>query len=155
LYTATVTPIPAGSSFNSAIALSCFTTLLGATCTAVPTSVTPGANPATSTISVPVPGGSQTPGAPRAPLPPKFYPVLLTLLAALLAARFMLSLRFKQRWLTRGVSLALVLLTLALALGQSACTTPVKPAVGPYLLTVTATSGSLSHSATSTVNVVR
>jgi len=154
-YTVTLTPLPANSSFNTAIAVSCFTTLTGATCAAAPASATPGINPATSTITVTIPQGSVVPGALRGPQPPVFHPWLLPLFGALLAAYVLLSLRFKRRWMQRGVSLALLLLALALAMGQSACTKAAEPPIAPYILTVTATSGSLSHSATATVNLVR
>ncbi len=154
-YTATLTPLPAGSSFNTAIGLTCFTTLLGANCTAAPGSATPGLNPATSTISVAIPKGSLVPFTPRSPRPPVFQPWLLWLLGTLLAAYSVLALRHKRRWRMRAVSLAGMLLALALALGQSACSTASEPPIAPYILTVTATSGSLSHSATATVNVVK
>jgi uncharacterized repeat protein (TIGR01451 family) len=154
-YTATLTPLPANTSFNTAIAVSCFTNLLGATCSASPGSATPGINPATSTITVTIPQGSVVPGAPRGPQPPVFQPWLLPLFGAMLAAYVLLSLRFKQPWMQRGVALALLLFALALAMGQSACTKAAEPPIAPYTLTVTATSGSLSHSATATVNLVR
>lgn len=154
-YVATLTPIPANTLFNTAIGISCFTNLLGATCTAAPGSVTPGINPATSTISVTIPQGSVAPGAPRGPQPPVFHPWLLPLFGAMLAAYVLLSLRCKRRWMERGVSLALLLFALALAIGQSGCAKAGEPPIAPYMLTVTATSGSLSHSATATVNVVK
>jgi len=154
-YTVTLTPIPANSSFNTAIALTCFTTLTGATCSASPSSATPGANPATSTITVTIPQGNVVPGAPRSPQPPVFHPWLLALFGAMLAAYVLRSLRFKRRRMQRGVSLALLLLALAMAIGQSACTKAAEPPIAPYILTVTATSGSLSHSATATVNLVK
>jgi uncharacterized repeat protein (TIGR01451 family)/CSLREA domain-containing protein len=152
-YTATLTPLPANSSFNTAIAVTCFTNLPGAICNASPGFATPGTNPAVSDISVTLPKTSLVPGAPGRWQPPMFQPWVLWTLWVMLLAAVLQVLRSRKRWMQRGVTLAMLFIVLALLGGMTACSSALNPPVGPYVLTVTATSGSLSHSATSTINL--
>ncbi len=153
-FTVTLTPTPAGATFGSAIAVTCFVTPQIGTCAASPASVTPGANAGTTTVTVTVPSGGFVFRAPRAPwFSPLLYPVLLIAISATLVMLALLPMRWKRRWTPRRASLVLLLVVIALALGQSACAP--SEFLGPSTVTINATSGSLSHSTTVTVNVVR
>jgi len=158
-YTVTVGPLPAGTSFNNPIALVCMSPT--GTCSISPNSLTPGTNPASATMTVQTSAllGS-LPLAPSAPAePPAGMPFLLlgTLLSGLLlVGTGYAGKRLQQRRLAPCMTLGLVLLVISVALGQSACPGGARRQVqGPYTVTVTATSGALSHSTTVTLNVTR
>ncbi|MGO9275734.1 MAG: protease pro-enzyme activation domain-containing protein [Terriglobia bacterium] len=152
--------ISAGSSFgfSSAIGLTCAVApvvQLGPTCSLNPASVNPGTN---STLTVSTTAPSLVPPkfvGRRPPAPPT--PVLVAL-ALLLAAWICYLWTRRQRALV-GVTLAAVVLLLVL--GLASCNggsssggggSPGTPS-GAYTVTVTGTSGTLSHNAQVTVNV--
>jgi uncharacterized repeat protein (TIGR01451 family) len=168
-FTLTLAPTPAGSSFTSAINVTCFATPAAAvTCTANPTTVTPNNAAATSILTVtrvvnaPPPGSSGT--APRhwPGLPGGTLPVLLAVLGLLTWLRARRdSFSFARivlppaplRGLRTGVSVAL-LLAVGLLLTQAGCRSDSPPAFrGPVQVTVTGTSGAISHSTTVTITV--
>jgi len=168
-YTLTVTPV---SGFNQSVALSCTkpTQLTLATCSVSPSAVTPdGTNAATATVTITT--TARGTGAPRfVPSPPPLgrytalpLRVLLGALLALLAAltalwalgerRLNLS---PVRWPPLGVGLMFLLLWAACGGGGGGGgPPPPKPGTpaGTYTLTVTATSGGVSHTTSLTLKV--
>jgi uncharacterized repeat protein (TIGR01451 family) len=166
-FTLTLAPTPAGSSFTSAINLTCFSTPPAAViCSANPNAVTPNNAAATSILTVtrvvnaPPPGNSGA--APRhwPGLPGGTVPVLLAMLGLLAWRRArrdsfapLVPLPAPLRGLRAGVSVAL-LLAVGLLLTQAGCRSDSPPAFrGPVQVTVTGTSGSISHSTTVTITV--
>ena len=145
-FTVTITSV---TGFNSAVAVTCAGVPPASTCTLNPTSVTPAAN-ATATIN----GTIATTVRTLAPPPlffraPPHFPVwlwgfmscVLAILAAWAAAR-------RARKLAFGFGV-LSLLALTGCSGPLHGGTP----AGPYTVTVTATSGSLTHPTNFTLNV--
>jgi hypothetical protein len=130
--------------FNAAIALICTGAPANSSCVLNPTSITP---PTTSTLTftahamlVPMPISK--------PAPPLNLLRLVPLFVALMLVFLLLS---KQRLSSRlaMASAILICITLAACSGGG----PKKPAAGTYPLTITGTSGSLSHNTTVTVTV--
>jgi uncharacterized repeat protein (TIGR01451 family) len=158
-YTVTVGPLPAGTSFANPIALACMSPT--GTCTIAPNMLTPGMNPASATMTVET--SALLGSAPSAPVGPAEPPPASPLLAlwTFLAGLMLVSLGYvgkktQRRQLAPCLTFGLVLLVIAGAFGQSACATRVRRQVsGPYTVTVTATSGALSHSTSVTLNVTQ
>jgi uncharacterized membrane protein (UPF0136 family) len=181
--TITIAP-PAGGTFGSAIALSC--TVAGnaplPTCSLSPASVTPGAQPATSTLTVSAPASAMLP--PPALAPGSFFAVLeiaaaqtaarlgtqlrnprlivALLLSSLLAALFGMMLVRTRKFMPRRY--AWLAVVLVLALWQTSCggggTSSTPPESGSQTYTVTVTgvskmggSVTIQHTATVTVTV--
>lgn len=146
-FTVRIAPIPAGTTFANPVDVTCTTSPFVGTCTGgtipagagqtdVPITITP-----TIFGSAPPIGGS---------------PTLWLWLAAFATSLVALGLYGRRRVarLTYAVSLGLVLLVLSLAMFQSACAGSAGQKLqGPYQVTVTATSGSISHSTSATYNV--
>ena len=155
--TITLTPLPIGGSFNTAINLGCAGVF---SCMFSSGSVTPGAMPGTSTLSIAIPasGAVPPPAWPPAAQPPLGWWLLLalTLAGVPLLARLALwrqpALAPFARMLGYCAQLALLLVALAALATQTACS-DMGVSRGPYTVTVTATSGAISHSTTVTVNV--
>lgn len=140
MFNATVTPV---SGFNQAVALTCTGAPVKTTCALNPTSVTPdGTNPITSQVTVTSMGF--LPSVPRQPLPPSNRQVVL--FAAGLA---LLAMVFAARRLRTRIGLAGAML-LVFAVAGCGGGTP-KPVMGT--LTLTGTSGGVSHSTTVALTV--
>jgi hypothetical protein len=140
MFNVTVTPM---SGFNQAVALTCTGAPTKTTCTLMPTSVTPdGTNPITSQVTVT--STSLLPLVPTQHLPPSnrqivLFAMGLALLAMILAAR-----RLRTR-----VGLAGAMLVMFAVAGCSSSGN--HPVTGT--LTLTGTSGSVSHSTTVALTV--
>lgn len=150
-FTITLTPTPAGAPFNNAIQLSVAGELTVGLVSLSQTSVTPGANPANVTMTVTIPPRTgMAPPAPRGPQMPLGWLLLgaMTMAALALLAR-------GQRVPRKLVpAMALLLLMVGGVLLQSACAQKHGNILtGPKTLTVTATSGTLSHSTTVIVSL--
>jgi hypothetical protein len=140
MFNATVTPV---SGFNQAVALTCTGAPVKTTCALNPTSVTPdGTNPITSQVTVTSMGF--LPSVPKQPLPPSNRQVVL--FAAGLA---LLAMVFAARRLRTRIGLAGAML-LVFAVAGCGGGTP-KPVMGT--LTLTGTSGGVSHSTTVALTV--
>jgi DNA-binding beta-propeller fold protein YncE len=144
-------------SFGSAIQLAC--TVSGstptATCGLSPNSVTPGANSATSTLTVTAPGLSAwlTPfgeGQVSSPLYAVFLPIPLALIGFGLVSRRPKE-RRRQLWLLCSLFLVFVALQTGCGGGSGNQLTPPPPL--NYTVTVTATSGAIQHTTPVTVTV--
>jgi YVTN family beta-propeller protein len=151
-----ITIAPQNGSFGSAIQLAC--TVSGstpaATCALSPNSVTPGANSATSTLTVTAP--AQTAGLKpfgegqvSSPLYSVFLPIPLALIGFGLASA-MSKQRRRQLWLPCSLFLAFVALQAGCGGGSS---NQVTTAPLNYTVTVTATSVAIQHTAQVTVTV--
>jgi YVTN family beta-propeller protein len=149
-----ITIAPLNGSFSNTVQLTCAVTgsTPAATCGLSPTSVTPGANPATSTLTITAPGlsaglapfsGSQ----PSAPLYAVFLPIVLIGLGLAPAKPEQ---RRRQLLLLCGLLLAFVALQAGCGGGSSNQLTP--PPLN-YTFTVTATSGAIQHTTQVTVTV--
>ena len=149
-FTLNLTPI---EGFNQTVNLSCSGAPLGSTCSASPTSITlDGTNPATVTFTVTT--AARTSAAEMLPPGNGRWIVLLVLL---LLAQCGVS-----RLVLRGSRIAILIMaaTLLISCGggssnsgsDSPRSTTGTPA-GDYMLTLTATSGNLTHTATATLKV--
>lgn len=158
--TSTIT-VSAIAGFSGSVTLSCSGLPSRSTCALNPTSVTPGANPATSTLTI-----TTTAGAGLFPPPPGRVvpvPVAAWWIAALLAVLALAVWRRKSpSW--RWVGVSMLLLVMALALLQMACggggdggSPPPPPPTGTppgtYTVTVSGTSGTLTRTTTVTLTV--
>jgi len=168
-YQINVTPQAGG--FASAITFSCTGLPTLSSCAFNPASVTPNANPASTTLTISTTARSAVPAAPQSPSRPwpLAAPWLLWFVAfALLCATFVASRRFgiasrlPRRWRLATAVLPLVLLALLLVLQVSGCggggdTPPPPPAggtpAGTFTVTVTGTSGANVQSTTVSLRV--
>jgi len=149
-YQLAVAPLSASSPYTAAINLSASGLPSGATANFTPATVTPGAAPASSVLTVTIPalvGGNHTPGGRRGA--PAVWSATL-LLALLLAG---------NSRLRRTVSLARMAVLLLLLGGAFTALTGCAPGTGfavpqsTSTITITATSGTLVHSATVTLTL--
>ncbi|HEU5452179.1 MAG TPA: Ig-like domain-containing protein, partial [Terriglobales bacterium] len=146
-----IAPEPGG--FTSTVTLACSGAPTGATCSISPSTVTPGSNGASATLTLTTTGNSAAlHSSPRAPLFALWLPLAGIGLCGAGFGR-------KRRWALLAV-IALLALPVMIACGgggsSSASTTPSTPTTpttqgsttpsGTYALTVTATSGSIQHS---------
>jgi archaellum component FlaF (FlaF/FlaG flagellin family) len=147
-YTLTVTP---SSGFNARVTLGCGNTPRGASCSVSPSVVTPnGTDPASATVTVTTAARSllQPRWGPNLNLPRLITPVMPTwflwlLLLALCATQAMAR---RRRVLLRLVLVAgLVLLWVACGGGGSQIDVPNGTPAGNYTLTLSGTSGSVTH----------
>ncbi|MBI1737804.1 MAG: hypothetical protein HYR58_00975, partial [Acidobacteria bacterium] len=107
--TATLTVTPINGTFSSAITFSCTGLPSQSACSFNPVSVTPGANPATVTLTITATAPSMLPPAPPFNVPPGLFWLVaaLAMLAAMLASR-----RVKRLRVARAVAVVgLVILT--------------------------------------------
>lgn len=160
--TATVTLTPLPAPFATAITLSCSALPALSACSFSPPSVTPGASPATSTLTISTTAsGAANPatlgGRPGGPAPPRILFASISLLG--LFALFALGAGKKTRKLRMGFYAGCVLM---LAIFAAACggggggaPPPPNPGTPPgvYTVTVTGTSGNVVRSATFTLTV--
>ncbi|WP_260735806.1 FG-GAP-like repeat-containing protein [Tunturiibacter lichenicola] len=154
--TDTVTITPAGG-FNQTVTLGCSGAPTNSTCILSPTSVTPtGTAAVTSTLTL----TADTPVASLVPTRHEFeFAALLPFGLLSSAAIFTLGRRRKIGWSLQLLSLATLATLLAVAGcgGHHTTTTPPAttntPTPGTYPLTVTATSGGATHTATYTVTI--
>lgn len=140
-------PIPAGSSFSNPVDTSCVTSPFVGTCS------TPGTLPAgTGMTTFPVTVTPTVFGS----VPPLGNPAPWLWLAAFAASLIGAGLAGRRRVARLGyaVSFGVVLLLVSLVMLQSACAGSTGQRLqGPYQVTVTATSGGISHSTSATYNV--
>ena len=151
-YTATLTPVDVP--FNQEISLSCSGLPLRSNCTFSPASVTPGANPATSTLTLTTTASSNTfpPMPSRWPgMPVYVFWLGLSALALLLVAGRMQRQKLSA-WIPAATVLCLLLLLAACGGGSKAPQNPGTPK-GAFTITVTGTAGSLTHTTTVTLVV--
>ncbi len=145
-----ITLTPQFGSYNNPVALACNVVPAGPTCSLSQTTVTPGAVPATVTITVGTSAVAQvrSPGRDSAPL----YAFISLPLLGLLA---MGSLTPKSRKAKIVAFLALVLVVVLLGVlsGCGAGTPPPPPQTRDFTVTVTGTSGSLTQQSTVSLRV--
>jgi hypothetical protein len=153
VYTLAIDP-PTGTTFASAITFGVSGLPSGATGTFDPTSVAAGAGATNVTLTVTVPSSTSSVRPAERPLDTGALPIALGLLLLPFAGRLR---RTGRRW--KGTAwLVVALAGAALAAGLTGCggssssnTSPPPPQ--SYTLTITATSGSLSHSTTVNLTV--
>ena len=148
-YTLTVTPT---GGFNQAVALTCSGAPALAKCSISPSSVTlNGTSPSTATVTVTTTAPSMVPPQLQPPPPGSGLQIRLPWLALLAAMATLAALAAKRRrrvsWLVPALALLLFMVLLGCAAGSAG--TP----KGSSTLTLTGTSGSLSHNTTVTLTV--
>jgi hypothetical protein len=142
-----LTPIPAGSTFGAQVDVTCSTSPFVGTCSG-------GTVPAgTGQIYVPI---TVTPTIFGSAPPMGGSPLLWLWVAAVATALMAVGVYGRRRVARLGyaVTLGAALLVVSLGMLQSACAGSTGQKLqGPYQVTVTATSGSISHSTSATYNV--
>jgi len=158
--TTTVTLSPQFGAFGNAVTLACATPLPDhASCAFAPPTLTPGTNPATSTLTINTRSGTTAFPLGTAALLPASAPLLpavwlclfgLTMFGLLLAGRAP-----RKKRLVAGLAMLLMVLVagglFGCTKGESAPPPPPPPPTTPprtYTITVTGTAGALSHSTT-------
>lgn len=144
-----ISPIPAGSTFGAQVDVTCSTSPFVGTCSVSPMTIPAGSGATTVIATV-------TPTIFGAAPPIGGNPILwfwLAVFALSLIAAGVVGRRRVAR-LGYAVSFGLVLLVVSVAMLQSACAgSDGQRLQGPYQVTVTATSGGVSHSTSATYNV--
>jgi uncharacterized repeat protein (TIGR01451 family) len=142
-----ITPTPAGTTFGADVTVTCMTDPDVGTCAANPNLILAGSGATTVTVTI-TPHLAFVPPAPGSPL---LWLWLTVFAVALLAAGWAGGRRVPQ--LRYAASFGLALLLLSLVGMQAACGSRGQRVSGPHQVTVTATSGGISHSTTATYNV--
>jgi hypothetical protein len=151
--TATVTVTPIGA-FKSAVSLDCTGAPALATCTIVPATVTPtdGVTPVTAQLSVTTQALVPPQSRPASPISiPRVLPVFLALILLLLVFRQESQTRTRLR-MTFAVLFFIILAGCSAQSNPPAIPKPVTP-TGTTNLTITAKSGTLSHTVTVSLTV--
>jgi uncharacterized repeat protein (TIGR01451 family) len=157
-YTVTVGPLPVGSNFASAIMLACSSPT--GSCTISPNSLTPGLNPANATMTVSTqelaasaiapPGQSFLPAVPVT-----LYIIGPWAMGLLLIFTGWFGRRYRRPRLALCHTLGLLVLIASFFITQSACTNDKQVVIGPYAVTVTGTSGTITHTTVVVLNVIK
>lgn len=156
--TSILTITPVGGADTVAITFSCTGLPTGSTCAFSPASVTPGSNPATTTLTI------QTAGSAAVPAPfdvPALPPGLIFLLVFAAALGLGTTLRDARRMRLRRVPAACLLASLALVAFTTGCggggtsgnPPPSAAPTGNFTVTVHATAGSVDKTTTITLTV--
>jgi hypothetical protein len=141
----TLTPI---AGFNQTVSLSCSGAPLGAACSPSPARVTlDGTNPASVNFTV-----TTTARTATAIVMPSGESTWLVILALLLLARYPGSSHRISRWSSR-LSVVILAAVLLLSCGGGTANNTSPTSAGDYMLTLTATSGTLTHSTTAMLKV--
>jgi hypothetical protein len=155
--TVTVNPL---FGYNAQVTLACSGLPAAATCTASPSTLTPsGVSSVTSTLTISTtrrssvpPGGQPRPRGPGLPLRPEVW--LMSALA-LFGLWSLVARKNRLRWATAALALTMLLLVglAACGGGGTGYVDPTGTPAGTYKVTVSGSSGGLTHSATVTLTV--